>query len=429
MSELNLTHCLTAALLRTFFAVLVASPRGSSMEQALSDLTVLDLGDGIAASFCTRLLGAYGADVIKVEPPGRGDSARACGPFPNDEPDPERSGLYLYLNTNKRGVTLDLTTAAGRDLLLALACNADVVVEGHPPGYLSSLGAGYKDLAAVNPRIVVTSITGFGQTGPYAGYTATEIVTAATSGQLYIQGDRGREPLKTGGTPFAYAAGVHGVLGTMTALWARGITGRGQQVDVSAQEAAAHFLQQATTWYTYLGVVQTRIGSRMPFGHPFTILPCKDGYIAATVLPQWVDSIGLLIEMPDLAQDPRFLTPLDCIENADDMDELIMRWTMQHTRQEIVEQAQALRMAFDYVYTPEEMLQDPQFRHRQHFVAIDHPDAGEITFPGAPFIMDASPAVFTRAPRLGEHTDTVLAERIGLDRGAIALLRDQGVIA
>ncbi len=399
------------------------------MEQALSDLVVLDLGEGIAAPYCARLLGAYGADVIKVEPPGRGDSARAHGPFPGDEPHPEMSGLYLYLNTNKRGVALDISTGTGRDLLLELVRRADVVVEGHPPGYLDSLGLGYTDLAAVNPRIVLSSITGFGQTGPHAGYADTEIVTAATSGQLYIQGDRGREPLKTGGTPFAYTAGIHAVLGTMTAVWARDATGRGQHVDVSAQESAAHFLQQSTTWYTYLGVVQTRIGSRMPFGHPFTILPCKDGYIAATVLPQWIDTIGLLIEQPDLANDPRFLTPQDCIENADDMDELMMRWTMRLTRDEIVERAQALRMAFDHVYTTEEMLEDPQYRHRGHFVNVEHPTVGPIAFPGAPFIMSDSPVVLTRAPRLGEHTDSVLAGRLGLGDGDIARLRDQGVIA
>jgi crotonobetainyl-CoA:carnitine CoA-transferase CaiB-like acyl-CoA transferase len=399
------------------------------MEQALSDLVVLDLGEGIAAPFCARLLAAYGAEVIKIEPPVRGDSARAYGPFPDDEPDAEKSGLYLYLNTNKRGIALHLTTAAGRDLLLGLAREADVVVESHPPGYLDSLGIGYEALASVNPRIVLTSITGFGQTGPYAAYRSTEIVTAAMSGQLYIQGDPGREPLNAGGTPFAYAAGVHGVLGTMTALWTRDAIGRGQHVDVSAQEVAAHILQQSVSWYAYLGVVQTRIGNRMPFGHPFTILPCKDGYVAVTVLPQWVDSIGLLIGMPELAQDPRFLTPQDCIEHADAMDELMMRWTMQHTRREIVEQAQALRMAFDYVYTAGEMLEDPQFQHRRHFVTIDHPGTGAITFPGAPFAMNGSPVEFVRAPRLGEHTGAVLAERLGLGEAEITRLRDQGVIA
>lgn len=398
------------------------------MDQALTDLTVLDLGDGIAPAYCARLLGAYGAEVIKVEPPGRGDSTRARGPFPDGEPHPERSGLYLYLNTNKHGLALDLTTAAGRDLLLALVRDADAVIEGYPPGYLAGIGLGYEAMAAVNPRIVVTSITGFGQTGPYAGYRATEIVTAATSGQLYIQGDRGREPLKTGGTPFEYAAGIHAVIGTLTALWARELIGRGQQVDVSAQEAAAHFLQQSTTWYSYLGAVQTRIGSRMPFGHPFTILPCQDGYIAATVLPQWIDTIGLLIEQPDLARDPRFLTPQDCIEYADDLDDIMMRWTMQHTRQEIVERAQALRMAFDHVYTTEELLADPQFRHRGHFVAVEHAEAGVIAFPGAPFIMGDSPFVLTAAPRLGQHSEALLAGRLGLDAGAIARLRAEGVI-
>lgn len=398
------------------------------MEQALSDLVVLDLGDGIAASYCTRLMAGYGATVIKVEPPGRGDSARAYGPFPGGEPHPERSGLFLYLNTNKQSVTLDLTSAEGRDLLRRLVAGADVVVEGHPPGYLSGIGLGYDDLAAVNDQLILTSITGFGQCGPYAGYRATELVTAAVSGQLYIQGDRGREPLKTGGTPFAYAAGIHAVLGTMTALWAVPAIGRGQHVDVSAQESAAHFLQQATTWYTHLGVVQTRIGSRMPFGHPFTILPCKDGYIAATVLPQWIDSIGLLIEAPDLAEDPRFRTPQDCIEHADELDEVMIGWTMQHTRQEIVEQAQALRMAFDFVYTTDEMLDDPQFRYREHFVTLDHPEAGAVVHPGAPFIMADSPFVLTRAPRLGEHTDVVLCERLCLAGGDLERLRRAGVI-
>ena len=388
---------------------------------------VLDASEGVAAPYCAKLLADFGADVIKVERPGSGDATRGRGPFPGDVPDREKSGLFLWLNMNKRGVTIDLEQDRGRAIFRSLVEQVDIVVNGYPHSYLSRLGLDYDALAKRNSRLVMTSVTGFGLSGPNAEWKSAEIVAAATSSQMYIQGDPGHEPLKTAGMPFEHAAGVHAAIGTLAAIWARGDSGDGQHVDVSVQETAAHFTQMSTTWYTHLGAVQTRIGSRMPFGHPFTILPCADGYVAITHLPQPTEMLTVLTGIEAFRDDPRFATPLDRIANANAMDELLMQWTMQHTRDEIVRAGQDLRMAFDYVYAVDELVEDEQLVHRKYFARVDQPSVGTITVPRSPFgalaIDDLLPA-----PGLGQHNEEVFSEMCGMGAQELWELSSRKVI-
>ncbi|MBI4308470.1 MAG: CoA transferase, partial [Chloroflexi bacterium] len=234
------------------------------MEKALEGLLVLDLATDVAGPYCAKLLAGFGADVIKVEPPSTGDPARSLGPFCGDGPDPERSVLFLYLNTAKKGVTLDLRTPEGARLLQELARRADAVVESFAPGFLESVGLGYGALRAANPGLVLTSVTPFGQTGPYRDYQATSIVNYALGGHLYITGAPGREPLQSGGYASEYAAGFHAAIATMAALWDREERGEGQHVDVSIVECMAALHQWSDVLYTHNGVIKGRGGNRHP---------------------------------------------------------------------------------------------------------------------------------------------------------------------
>ena len=205
---------------------------------ALSDLRVVDLSNGIAGAFCSRMFADFGADVIKIESPSD-DPTRILGPFPVEDADPEDSGMFMYLNVSKRGVTLDLETERGRSLAANLITSADVLVESFPPGAMKSMDLGYEALSVNNPELVMVSITPFGQTGPWRDWQATELVEYAASGLSYVNGSPEREPLKEPGFESSYQAGACGFLGAMTALAHRDFTGLGQRVDISIQEAAA----------------------------------------------------------------------------------------------------------------------------------------------------------------------------------------------
>ncbi|MFQ5879519.1 MAG: CaiB/BaiF CoA transferase family protein [Dehalococcoidia bacterium] len=394
---------------------------------ALKGLKVVDLSWYVAGPYCTKILAGLGAEVVKVERPGEGDPARRKGPFPDDVPHPERSGLFLFLNTGKKGITLNLKSATGREVLKRLVAEADMVVESFAPGVMDRLGLSYDQLVSINPRLVMTSISNFGQDGPNRDYEATEIVFSAASGIMYINGDQGREPLKGSGDYLQYQAGLHAVIGTLAALQARRLMGEGQHVDVSIAETASHTLQFVVTWYTHFGAIQTRIGSRQPFGHPYTLLPCKDGYVAVTHLPQWVDALTLLTGREEFS-DPRFQDPMACIESADEIDQWLTEWLRERTAEEAVAEGQTLRICTDYVYTPAQMLEDPQYQARGYFVTLDHPEAGRQTYPGAPFVLSGTPWRHARAPLLGEHNQEVYSERLGYSREELAHLRETGVI-
>ena len=224
---------------------------------ALDDIRVLDVSQGIAGPLCAKLLGDFGADVIKVEPPG-GESARRMPPFVGDAPHPEKSLFFLLLNLNKQGVTLNLEEPRGAEIFRTLACRADVVVESFPPGYQASLGLDHASLERENPGVLMTSITPFGQTGPYSQYQGEEIVAYAMSGIMGISGTTDREPLKHGGFPGQYEAGFNGTLATLFALLLRDVTGVGQHVDVSIQEVVNSTMVINQPFYSWAGGVQGR---------------------------------------------------------------------------------------------------------------------------------------------------------------------------
>ena len=224
----------------------------------LDGIRVLDLGTEVSGPFCAKLLADYGADVIKVELPGNGDPSRRRGPFAGDDPHPEKSIPFLYINTNKRGVTLDTRSATGRGLLEAMLRTADVLVENVPPAQVGEFGLDYAELTRNNPGLVVTSITAFGQSGPYRDYSATDLVNCAFSGLMYHTGDSDREPLRNSLNQSLYVAGANAAVATSAALLHRMATGLGQHVDVSAVECLAAHLVQPVPYYTYMGAIKGR---------------------------------------------------------------------------------------------------------------------------------------------------------------------------
>ncbi len=402
-------------------------------DMALSDVRILDLTRHVAGPFCTKMLADYGADVIKVERPNGGDVTRRMGPFPDDVPHPEKSGLFLHLNTNKRGVTLNLKSATGKRMLMELVKQVDVVVENFAPRVLPSLGLAYEDLEQINPQVILVSISNFGQTGPYRDYKASEIVLHGMGGNLRSLGLPEREPVKYGSHVALRQAGLIGAAATMAALFTREARGEGEHVDVAIVETQAgsqdrRAPQLITAQFVNQVFPRRAPGATMASG----TFPCKDGYINVTGggsrFPRALEMIG----KPELIEDPRFATPDARLnpENSEDFNrEVLMPWLMQHTMQEVWSIAQKARVLSGPIYTSEALMADNHFRDRGMWVDIDHPVAGRYTYPGRPIIMGESPWQLRRAaPQLGEHNEEVFGEALGYESQDLARLRGVGVI-
>jgi CoA:oxalate CoA-transferase len=398
--------------------------------QALAGLRVVDISNGIAGGYCSKLLAGMGADVLKVEPPGTGDETRAAGPFPRDVPDPNASGLFLHLGGGKRSITLDLHTDGGQAILRRLLTDADVLVESERPGTLAAWGLTDEALAERYPRLIVTSITWFGQSGPYADYEGSELAAWALGGYLMLTGTPDREPLKGYGSLAQYQAGVQASVGTMAAVHARVVTGRGQRVDVSITESLSFVLGGVPqNWYFRRHSVH-RVGARL-LGipahafYPSTLRPCKDGWVHVHTNTRHPDLLAVLMEEPRLA-DPEVLeTPAG---HADEMDALMDRWLANYTKHEVVERSQEMRIPNTAVQTPSEVFHDRHLRERGYFVTVDQPAVGPVEQPGPPFRMSETPWQTEPAPLLGADNEAVYRDDLGYSNEDIVRLRDRGAI-
>lgn len=398
-------------------------------QQALSGITVLDLSEYVNGAYCTKLLGAFGADVIKIERTSGGDPARRVGPFLRDEPNPETSALFLYLNTNKKSITLDIKTTAGRKIFRRLATRADVLVEGFRPGTMAELGLDYAALKEINPGLVMASITDFGQSGPYRYYKGGRLVINALSGYMFVNGEPGREPLAAGGEQPAYQGGLHGYTGIMASLIHRENTGKGQYVDVSQMECMSSLHQFVVNRYEYSGNIQQRVGNRYAHSHPASIYPCKDGHVSVnTPSLQFLEPMLTLMELEHMLEDPRFETPFHCLANADAFDEMVLPWFKERTRKEIIDAFQEWRVPAACVNTVDDLLNDDQYRARDFWVDIDHPEAGVHPYATAPHKMSETPIQAKRAPLLGEHNEEVYCGMLGMGKEELVRMRGLGVI-
>ncbi len=388
--------------------------------QPLSDLRVIDLTHGIAGPYCTKLLADFGADVIKVERPGGGDYARSLGPFPGDTPHPEKSGIFLHLNTNKRSVVLDLKTPQGVQVIKDLVQAADLLVESFSPGVMERLGLGYEALSKINPELVMTSISNFGQTGPYRDYQGSELALYAMGGIMSRSGWPDRYPLKLGGNHVQYQAGNVAAMATMFAFYGAKYAGIGsQQVDISILEtqlASFNSRMPTLTAYQYTGVRPPRMGpGAAALGFPSGYYPCQDGYVNVTGGGAFWPRTVALLGRPELLNDPRFATPLAQM-NAEAKEEfettIWLAWIMERTKLQVVEECQKYEILSGAVNSVDEVVdRNPQFEARGFWQEISHPEAGSFRYPGAPIY---SPRGWWRihrpAPLLGQHTQEVLQE-------------------
>ncbi|MBI3953861.1 MAG: CoA transferase [Chloroflexi bacterium] len=421
-------------------------PNGPS-PTALGDLRVLELCDE-RGQYMGKLLADMGADVIKVEPPG-GDSARAVGPFLDDTPGPERSLSFCYHNTSKRAVTLDLEHPEGRRLLRELARRADILLDSHPPGYLDRLGLGYQELAALNPRLIMTSLTPFGQTGPYRDFLASDLTLLALGGVMascgYSETDvPGAPPIRPDGGHAWYIGSHYGVASTLVALYWRDLTGQGQHLDVSIQEACSCTTEVAMPMWIYNSNVVIRQTGRhaASFITPPTQHPTGDGRhvnlfatgrdpVAWEKLVTWLASEG----MADDLADPKYSDPLVRMAAATQQEpyhiaQVLGRFIARHTADEIFRGGQARGLSWSTVRYPEEALGDEHFRDRGFFVEVEHPELGRsLTYPGEPYWFSATPwRVRRRAPLVGEDNETVLCGELGLSREQFQRLQREGAV-
>lgn len=399
------------------------------MDKALEGIRVLDLGEYVSGSYCAKLLSAFGADVIKVEKPGQGDPARHAGPFLNDRPHLECSALFLYLNTGKKSISLNIHDPAGAAILTQLAQTADVVIENFPPGTLPRSGLSHEVLESINPGIIMVSITDFGQTGPYREYKGGRLCANALGGYAYINGDPDREPLAGGGEQPAYQGGLHAYAGVMAALLQREITGAGQHIDVSLMECMASLHQFTINRHAYSGMIQKRIGNKYMFSHPITIYPCRDGYVS--ISPSTEDQAERMLVMMDkvhLLEDPRFQTGFHRLAHADEFDALVKPWFKERTKKEIVESCQEFRVPAARVNNMKDILEDPQYIARDFWKQTDHPAAGKHPYPHAPFRMSETPARLERAPLLGENNEEIYCGGLGMEKDELERLRTKGII-
>ncbi|MEW6296144.1 MAG: CoA transferase [Thermodesulfobacteriota bacterium] len=396
---------------------------------ALSDLRILDLTD-LTGALCAKLLGDMGADVIKVEPPG-GDATREIGPFLDGVPHRDRSLVFWFYNTSKRGITLDLYKPEGQELFRTLAAGADVIVESFAPGTLAQLGLGYEDLKCLNPRLVLTSITPFGQTGPYREYRSSDTVAEALGGMVYVNGYPDEPPLRALGLQAYHSASFFAAIGTMSALWARDTLGEGQWVDVGIHEAVAAAVEHVAPFYHQGLGVETRRGS-LHWSRYFRVVRCKDGYLMHCSLGDWT-SLVEWVKADGKAQDliePQWEDIHYRRDHAEHLFDVLDEWAKDYSVAEIMEGAQLRRIPYAMVRPPEALVDDPQLTARGFFSAVEHPELGRtFRYPGGPFLFTATPwRIARRPPSLGEHNAEVYGKELGIAEPRLAELARAGVI-
>ncbi|MFC2005378.1 CaiB/BaiF CoA transferase family protein [Chloroflexota bacterium] len=381
---------------------------------ALFGYRVLDLTDD-KGMLCSRLLADMGAEVFRVE---KGEGlTRSQSPDVN--------------NLGKRSITLNLEVKSGQELFKRLVKTVDVVVESYQPGYLEALALGYIELSKINPRLVMASITNFGQSGPYRDYKSCDMVASALGGQTYVTGEPQLPPLKPFGNQAYYSACLFAAIGVLLALWNRHNSGSGQYIDISIEECVAATLDHVLVRYFYEGVIAKRQGS-LHWNNAFRIFPCRDGYILLSLFQQWETLVEWLDDegMAEDLTDKRWLYREKRMEQLDHIIEVLERWTKSHTVAELVEKGQLMRFPWAEVSSISRLMDSPQLKERGFFVELEHSESGKkYKLPGAPCKLSHSPwQVGTHVPIPGEHNMEVYHGELGLSDKNIEALIKEGII-
>jgi crotonobetainyl-CoA:carnitine CoA-transferase CaiB-like acyl-CoA transferase len=401
---------------------------------ALSGVKILEFCKTVTGSYCAKLMGDLGAEVIKIEPPGTGDGARQKPPFCKDETDCEKSGLFMYINTSKMGITLDPAKPEGRAVFEKLIMQSDILIEDHMPGEMESMGLGYDFLKEKNPGLIMIAITPFGQTGPYKNYKAYQLNISHMSGQGHllplISPTLDRPPVKVGGNSGNFDPGLVAAIAVMAALFWREKTGKGQYIGMSKLEALMSMQRVESVTFPNSGVNMSRAGM-VQRNTPGGIMPCRDGYVVI-ILPQehqWKNFIRLMGD-PAWSKEPWCQDPQQRIYHVNEIQEYILEWLKNKSKDEVFRKAQALGVPIAPTNTAKDVVESPQFNARNFFVQADHPAVGRIDkFPSAPYRFSKTPwAIFRPAPMLGQHNEEIFCDRLGFAREKLKKLSEKQVI-
>jgi crotonobetainyl-CoA:carnitine CoA-transferase CaiB-like acyl-CoA transferase len=395
----------------------------------LHGIRVLECGLGVGAAYAAKLMADLGAEVLKIEPP-EGDEARQRGPYPANVPHPEKSGTFLYLNTNKLGVTLNLHAPQGHDLLHRFVKDVDVLIHDVPPPHMAERGLHYDTLRQINPRLVMTSISPFGQTGPNRDLHMHDLNMWAAGGIVYLSGASGRPdlpPLKAFGPQAGYQAGVNAAVGSLGALFGRFSSGKGQHVDISVQECLVAVMENNYVSWPYQQSISSRLGWRLI---PQDVIPCRDGYIyfLAVEEHQWKGALDVMGN-PEWAEADIFQDFASRSGNWDALKSLLEDWMQDKSVQDVYHAAQAKRVPFAPVSTMGDLLNSEHLKARGFFATMGHPVAGELTYPGAPYRFSASPwSLRAPAPTLGQHNEEIYCGRLEISRQEFDALKARGIL-
>jgi crotonobetainyl-CoA:carnitine CoA-transferase CaiB-like acyl-CoA transferase len=400
--------------------------------EELSDLKVVEFADLVSGPYCGKIFADLGAEVIKVEAPGLGDLARRMTPFAQDRPGIERSGLFAYLNMNKLSVTLDVKTVRGKSLFHELIKGADILIENHPPQEMTSLGLTYETLEKINPRLIMTSITPFGQTGPHRDYKAYELTTYHGCGYGFISTicitEPVMPPVKAGGRQSEFGAALAASVATMGAVHARDHIGAGQYIDVSIQEVMAGQYESSIQHWT---LTQNLLGGLTnPIIQPMIPLECKDGWVFLMCVEDFqYDRLVEIMGNPEWAESELFQDRFIRAEYADALVPLLNDWTMQHTKDEVFKMCQSARIPIGPAYTSKEVVESEHLDVRDYFVEIDHPETGEAKYPGPPYRFHHTASRNDRhAPLLGEHNEEIYGRRLGYTKDDLIRMKQTDII-
>jgi crotonobetainyl-CoA:carnitine CoA-transferase CaiB-like acyl-CoA transferase len=399
---------------------------GSPAPGALAGIRVVDLSRFIAGPYCAMLLGDLGADVIKVEPPGRGEQSRTFGPFVAGE------SLYsMVFNRNKRSLTLDLRSEPGKEVLRDLLQRTDVLVENFVPGTLETMGFGWDTLRQLNPRLVLTRISGFGQSGPLSRKPCFDVIAQTMSGLMDITGESDGRPTMAGTYVVDYSTGLYATIGTLAALQARANTGTGQVVDVALLDSAMSMLMTAIPEQMLLGRTMTRRGNRDRYGAPANTFPTRDGawvHLAVAGEPMF-RALARAIGDESLADDARFKDNAARMDNVDELERLITEWTTTLSAAELLTALQAIGVPSAKVARVSDLVGHPHLAHRGQILDMEHPKAGTIPMQGFSVRLGESPMRLRHPPpMLGEHTQAILSEWLAMTPERIGELRRCGAI-
>jgi len=401
-------------------------------DQALSDLKVLEFASLVSGPYCGKLMADLGAEVIKIEEPGFGDESRRREPFAQDTPGVERSGLFTYLNTNKLSVTLNPKTSRGKAIFKQMVKDADILVENQPPRLMDELGLTYDALEKINPMLIMTSITPFGQTGPNRDYKACELNIYNASGYGAISTACIEEPVlnpvKGGGRQSQFGGGQAASVAAMCALHARDHIGTGQHIDLSINELMAGQCESAVEHWTF--AENEMAGVMNPIVQPILPLECKDGWIFLMCVEDYqFDRFVEVMGNPDWVGNELFKDRFSRADYIDALAPLLTEWTLQYTKDEVFKMCQAARVPVGPAYTSEEILGSEQLTFRGYFVDIDHPVIGQAKYPGAPYRLSVTPwRIERRAPLLGEHNEKIFCGRLGYTKQDLVQMKQAGVI-